>query len=89
MNGVTPFNLMKSEQLIWVSRDVDYLETVARRERRGTSHSVSIRVAHGLYYRPGALRSSPVKWEEIVESRHRSARVHEQPHLHLRPREEE
>ena len=43
---------MKSEQLVWVIDGVDYLETVTRRERRGTSHGVSIRVARGLYYSP-------------------------------------
>ena len=48
VNGALPFNLMKSEQLIWVIQDVDYLETVVRRERRGTSHGVSIWVARGL-----------------------------------------
>ena len=51
VNGAVPFNLMKSEQLVWVIQGVDYLETVVRRERRGTSHGVSIRVERGLYYR--------------------------------------
>ena len=46
------------------NRDVDYLETVVRRERRGTSHGVSIRVARGLYYSPGQFRSRPIEWEE-------------------------
>ena len=55
VNGAVLFNLMKSEQLIWVIQDVDYLETVTRRERRGTSHGVSIRVARGLYYRPSTV----------------------------------
>ena len=53
-NGTVPFNLMKSETLVWVIQDVNYLETVTRRERRGTSHGVSIRVARGMYYRPPA-----------------------------------
>ena len=52
-----PFNLMKSEQMIWAIDDVDYLETVTRRERRGSSHGVSIRVTRGLYYRPLTFRS--------------------------------
>ena len=33
VRGHMPFNLMKSEQLVWVIQDVDYLETVVRRER--------------------------------------------------------
>ena len=50
IQGRVPFNLMKSEQLVWTFQGVDYLETVVRRERQGTSHGVSIRVAKGLYY---------------------------------------
>ena len=61
-----PFNLMKSEQLVWVIDDVDYHEVVIRRERRGTSHGLSIRVAKGLYYRPGMFRSHVHEWEETV-----------------------
>ncbi len=61
-----PFNLMKSEQLVWTMDDVDYHEVVTRRERRGTSHGLSIRVAKGLYYRPGAFRSRVHEWEETV-----------------------
>ena len=63
-----PFNLMKSETLVWVIDAVDYLETVTRRERRGTSHGVSIRVAKGLYYRPSTFRSRPIEWEETVKA---------------------
>ena len=36
---------MKSETLVWVMQGVDYLETVVRQERRGSSHGLSIRVA--------------------------------------------
>ena len=68
VNGAVPFNLMKSEQLIWVIQDVDYLETVIQRERQGTSHGLSIRVARGLYYRPSAFRSRPIEWEETVHA---------------------
>ena len=66
ITGAIPFNLMKSETLVWVIQDVDYLETVVRRERRGTSHGVSIRVARGLYYSPRQFRSRPIEWEETV-----------------------
>ena len=68
VNGAVPFNLMKSEQLVWVIQGVDYLETVTRRERRGTSHGVSIRVARGLYYSPRQFRSRPTEWEETVHA---------------------
>ena len=64
--GSVPFNLMKSEQLVWVIDGVDYYETKTRRERRGSSHGVSIRVAKGLYYSPRTFRSRSVEWEETV-----------------------
>ena len=66
--GTIPFNLMKSETLVWVIQDVDYLETVVRRERQGTSHGLSIRVARGLYYRPSTFRSRPIEWDETVHA---------------------
>ena len=68
VNGAVPFNLVKSEQLVWVIQGVDYLETVVRRERRGSSQSLSIRVARGLYYRPSTFRSRPIEWEETVQT---------------------
>ena len=62
-----PFNLMKSEQLVWVIDGVGYYEVKTRRERRGSSHGVSIRVAKGLYYSPRTFRSRAVEWEETVQ----------------------
>ncbi len=61
-----PFNLMKSEQLVWLIDGVGYYEVKTRRERRGASHGVSIRVAKGLYYSPRTFRSQAVEWEETV-----------------------
>ena len=63
-----PFNLMKSETLVWVMRDVDYLETVTRRERQGTSDGMSFRVARGAYYRTGTFRSRTIEWNEIIHA---------------------
>ena len=68
MNGAVPFNLMKSEQLVWVIQGVDYLETVVRRERRGSSQGLSIRIARGVYHQPSAFRSLPMEWEETVHA---------------------
>ncbi len=61
-----PFNPMKSETLVWVIQGVDYLETVVRRERRGSSQCLRIRVARGVYYQPSTSRSRPIKWEETL-----------------------
>ena len=66
LSGNVPFNLMKSEKLVWVMDDVDYIETVVRRERRGSSHGLSIRIARGVYYRPSAFRSRAIEWKETV-----------------------
>ena len=66
ITGRVPFNLMKSEKLVWVMDDVDYIETVVRRERRGSSHGLSIRVAKGLYYRPSTFRIRIIEKEETV-----------------------
>ena len=68
LHGHIPFNLMTSEQLVWMIQDVDYLETVVRRERRGASHGVGIRVAGGLYYSPRQFRSQPIEWEDTVHA---------------------
>ena len=55
-----PFNLMKSEELLWLFGGADYLEQVTRREFRGGSLGVSFRVAKGVYIRPGAFRGRSV-----------------------------
>ena len=68
IEGRVPFNLMKSEILVWVMQDVDYLEEVTRRERRGTSQGFSFRNARGVYYRPSAFRSRQVEWDETVHA---------------------
>ena len=59
---------MQSEQLVWVLQDVDYLETVVRREQWGTSHGVRIRITRGVYHRTSTSRSRPTLWEEMVHA---------------------
>ncbi len=66
ITGRVPFNLVKSEKLVWVTQEADHLEVVTRRKRRGSSHGLSIRAARGVYYRHGTCRSRSVKWEETV-----------------------
>ena len=68
ITGRVPFNLMKSETLVWVMQNVDYLEVVTRRERRGSSQGLSFRIARGVYYRPSAFRSRQVEWDETVHA---------------------
>ena len=64
LSGRIPFNLMKSEKLVWVFEGVDYIETVTRRETHGSSQGLSIRVMRGVYYRPSTFRSRTVEWDE-------------------------
>ena len=59
-----PFNLQKNEKLVWAFRRVQYIETKTKRERRGTSHGVNVRVARGLYYRPSTFKSRVHEWDE-------------------------
>ena len=59
ITGTIPFNLMKSEQLVWVLQDVDCLETVVRRERRGSSHGLSIGSPAGSTTGPAPLGAVP------------------------------
>jgi len=59
-----PFNFQKSEQLIWVFSNVDYLEDRAKTKYEGASHGVSIRIMKGLYYRVGAFKGEAVSRTE-------------------------
>ena len=54
--GRMPFNLMKSEDMIWVFHDAKYYKTKTEREFRGSSLGVSVRVASGVYLRPSQFR---------------------------------
>lgn len=59
--GRLPFNMMKSESLVWVFPNVRYFKEVTRREFRGSSMGASIRVAKGVYIRPGSFRGESVE----------------------------
>lgn len=61
-----PFNLLKTEVLVWVERDVQLLEDRTRRQYVGGSQGVSIRVMKGVYYRVGAFKASPVDTQVTV-----------------------
>ena len=61
-----PFRLQKTETMIWVFHDVDYSTVLTRREFRGRSAGVSVRVAKGVYFRTGAFKGRPVEIEGTV-----------------------
>ena len=68
ITGRLPLNPMKPEKLVWVIQNTEYLEVVTRRERTGSSHRLSIRVARDGYCRPGTFRSRPVEWEKTMHA---------------------
>ena len=81
VNGAIPFNLMKSEQLVWVIQGVDYLETVVRRERRGSSQGPPhpggpgpLLPAQHLPQPAHRVGGDGTRW-------HRDAGAHDQAHL--------
>jgi len=63
-----PFNLMKSEKLVWVFTDVDYYEQKTRTKYVGGSQGFSVRVAKGLYYRAGAFKGNRIQYDETVHA---------------------
>lgn len=59
-----PFNLQKTEKLVYCFTGVAYYETVTRTKYAGTSHGMSIRIAKGLYYRPGMFKAEGYQTSE-------------------------
>jgi len=66
--GNLPFNLQKSEKVIWVFHNVKYFEQKTRRQYVGGSSGVSVRVAKGLYFRVGSFRGKTVESTETVHA---------------------
>lgn len=56
-----PFNLVKSESLVWLFKDVAYHELRTRTHYEGKSAGVSIRIAKGVYYRTSSFTGHPVE----------------------------
>ena len=56
-----PFNMMKSEEMISIFDNVEYRKEVTRRHYQGSSMGMSVRVAKGVYLRPGSFRGSTVE----------------------------
>ena len=68
VGGLLPFNLMKSEELVWVFKDVDYFVEKTRTHYKGGSQGVSIRVMKGVYYRTGGFKGRRVQTQETVHA---------------------
>ncbi len=68
IDGNLPFNLQKTEKIVWVFQDTDYYEEKTRTRYVGGHQGVSIRVAKGLYYRTGGFRGERVQTSETVHA---------------------
>lgn len=68
VDGNLPFNLQKSEQLVWVFQDVDYYEVRTRTRYVGGSQGVSLRVTKGVYYRVGGFKGRRVEESDTVHA---------------------
>ncbi|MCK4529296.1 hypothetical protein KAW18_18185 [candidate division WOR-3 bacterium] len=68
VDGNLPFNLQKTEKIIWVFQDVEYYEQKKKTQYVGGSQGVSIRIAKGLYYRAGAFKGERVETHETIHA---------------------
>lgn len=57
-----PFNLLKSEILVWIFGKTQYYEEKTRTQRQyvGGYQGVSLRIMKGVYYRVGAFKGHPI-----------------------------
>lgn len=67
IEGVVPFNLLKSETPIWIFNNVKYYQLKTYRHYVGGSDGVSIRVMKGVYYRVGGFRGYPVEETKLTK----------------------
>ncbi len=68
IDGNLPFNLQKTEKIIWVFQNVDYYEEKTRTQYLGGSQGVSVRIAKGLYYRTNAFKGERVQTSETIHA---------------------
>lgn len=59
--GDFPFMLGKTENLIWLFRNITLHQQKVRREYVGRSSGVSVRIMKGVYYRTGGFKGHPVE----------------------------
>ena len=68
IKGNLPFNFQKSEEVVWVFRNVDYYEQKNSTHYVGGSRGVSIRIMKGVYYRTSGFKGERIQKPEIVFS---------------------
>ena len=81
VSGAVPFNLMKSETLVWVTQGCGLPGDCGSPGAPGHLPRCQHPCGRGLYYRPSTFRSRTIEWEETGPRRHRDAGAHDQAHL--------
>jgi hypothetical protein len=66
ISNAIPFNLQKSETLVWIFHNVALLEEKTIRSYVGGYQGMSFKVAKGVYYRVGAFKGHPVESTQMV-----------------------
>tara|TARA_R110001606_G_scaffold67523_1_gene154469 strand:- start:92 stop:913 length:822 start_codon:yes stop_codon:yes gene_type:complete len=66
VQGSLPFNLLKTEKIIWVFQDVRYYEQKKSVSYVGGSSGVSVRVAKGVYLRTSAFKGRRIESYDTV-----------------------
>lgn len=64
IDGSLPINFQKNEQIVWAFPNAPYLEDKTKRQYRGRSQGVSLRIMQGVYYRVGDFRGHAVEYTE-------------------------
>jgi hypothetical protein len=61
VDGSLPFNLLKTETLVWLFNGCSYYEDKVHTRRVGGYQGVSLRIMKGVYYRVGGFQGHPVE----------------------------
>jgi hypothetical protein len=67
IQGSLPFLIQKSENIIWIFKNVNFFEQRTKTTYEGGSSGVSFRIAKGVYYRAGAFKGNPVHTTEMQQ----------------------
>lgn len=63
-----PFKLLANEVLLWAFPNTRLIEQVTKREVKGGSTGVNLRIMKGVYWRVGAFKAVPVSWDETQQT---------------------
>lgn len=66
IDGSLPFNLQKSEQIIWVFSEVKYYEVKTKVKYVGGSSGMSVKVMKGVYLRTSSYKGRPIEYSETT-----------------------